>query len=273
MRKPTVGFIVVLSLLIWIFVALFWVEAKADSCTLPNLKYLGEGVGTYEMPEGYTNFVVKHWTPHYRYDVYEGNTYKALGNENGTGGHKVRVWASDSATAPVWIYKEEVDFGSLQAGALVQTVFIDDDHIEPDGTVDTRLTSIINETETVLEVYQPYMVQDVSFIAPHTGNYKLVSGDSIAFWEVCITLPPTPTSTPTATNTPISTPTNTPTKTSTVTPTSTNTPTVTSTPTPTVTSTPIVPTGLTPQAEPISKILLPSVFNYNIALGEGPTIP
>lgn len=254
------AFLCVVSLIIWIvcgLLAVFVMNVKADSCNLPSLVYLGEDVGTYQLPQGYSFFVVKQWNPNYNYAVYEGLEMAVTESMNGPQNHKARVWASTQNILPVWFFDTTIELGDYKTGDTLKTIIIDDDHIEPDGTIDSRLTTVENEDETILQSFDPNMVQEIDIKIPHNGKYYIASGDSIAFWPICVVDAPTPTQPPTLTSAPTSTPT----------PTVTNTPTTEPTPT-------YPPTGLTPQAEPVKhKQFLPVIYRNNYSVGEGPTIP
>lgn len=260
-------------------------------CTLPDVVWLGEGAGTYTLPDGYDTLIVKQFNP-FRFGVVDGTTVTLTDADNWTS-HAARVWAMTGNAAPPAHFGEKVRLGIIAADMVVSTVIIDDD-------ADTRLTSVVNETESVLTVLQPAMVQPVTFTTTHTGEYFVDSADSIAFWSPCVQ-PAQPT-TPTATTTPTMTPTVTPTPmtpsvTLAMTPTPPATLTATSTPfvltppvsltltsTPTPTPTPSVPTGLTPVAHPTLRpdldtaahwLFVPYVSNAALFahVGDGPTVP
>ncbi len=238
--------------------------SAADLCRLPDVVFLGEGAGTYTLPNGYDTLIVKQFNP-FRFGAVSANSVTFT--EANNGGYVARAWASTGTSVPSAHFGEKVSLGTIDAGMLVRTMMIDDDN-------DNRLTTIVNESESVYTVLQPAMVQLIEFTTTHKGEYFIDSADSITFWPVCAlpfvpddptvfpthtaTATPLPTGTPTppSTVTPSATPTVTLTPTPTFTPSATatqtamNTPTVTTTatatPSPTSTPTLGVPTGLTP---------------------------
>jgi len=250
-----------------------------DACILPDVVYLGEGAGTYALPEGFDTLIVKRFRS-FSFGTVDGDSITLTNADNGREpGQLARVWAMTGSDVPPAHFGEKVLLGEFVGGATVRTIMIDDDN-------DTRLTVVVNETESVYAILQPEMVQVIEFVAPHTGMYYADSADSIAIWPVCVSMPtPTPTAsvTPTATATatftatPGATPTQT--ATSTVTPaatlTVTPTPTQTATDTPIVTITPGVPTELTPEPEDgMHRVLMPMIHTGKVLLlGNGPNEP
>lgn len=150
----------------------------AIACELPQVVFLGEGPGTYVLPDGFDKLFVKKWSP-FRFGEITGDTITLTEANNGReAGHVARVWAIAGANVPEAHIGEKVSLGRIAKDTLVKTIIIDDDD-------DTRLTQVINETERVLTVFQPAMVQPISFTTNHAGEYFIDSEDSIAFWPVC----------------------------------------------------------------------------------------
>lgn len=150
----------------------------AIACELPQVVFLGQGPGTYTLPDGYDRLFVKKWSP-FRFGEIDGDSITLTADNNGREtGHVARVWAIAGANVPEAHIGEKVSLGRIAKDTLVKTIIIDDDD-------DTRLTQVINETERVLTVFQPAMVQPIEFVTNHAGEYFIDSEDSIAFWPVC----------------------------------------------------------------------------------------
>lgn len=264
------------------------VYAKSDPLPLPTISFLGEGPGTYTLPTGYSQLIVKKHTP-FRFEVLTQSSYtstkKTLPPE--------RVWACEGNCVLPAVYHDVIDFGYLAAGTVIELVIIDDDN-------DARLNfwALDDPTVPYAEITMQGMVQTASLTVPYDAHVYLWAADSIGVVQPTINQPiPTPTATPTETSTPLPTQTPTDAPTATQTPTHTNTPTLTpaltsspvdtptvtatpsptmtfqigqpvthtptSTPTMTPTSTRIVitlePTNLDPDAEPGRTVFLPVV--------------
>lgn len=215
-----------------------------QDCELPTVKFLGEDVGQYTLEEGYTGFLVKRWDNNgLVFEYVDGReTFTLNESDNGSGGHKSRIWQTTSLlNAPEFFIDGVKELGEIKENSNVQLLVLDND---------TFPTLIVNESENVLTTSNPSFVQYIEFTTRHTGNYYVRSAGSIAVIGVCITeVIPTPTYTYTAA------PTNT----------ATMTPEPTETPVATVTAhfTPSVPTGLTPYPESMRyTVYMPFIAKY-----------
>ncbi len=205
---------------------------------LPDITWLGEGPGTYTVEPGY-EFLVKHagWI---EYTIDPAPTYEATAGE--------RVWSiNDVEILGYTIYDGAIDFGTIEAGCLVEYVQIDDD-------IDDRRNTWYIDDEPIQVVEQGMVVYE-DFVAPISGDLVFFAEDSVGMIDlICPEIvQPTPTVTATATETPTGeVPTQTPTgEVPTATPTE-EVPTATPTdepPTPTATDTPEGPT-VTPTDTP-----------------------
>ncbi len=211
-------------------------DVAQQGSELPEITFLGEGPGTFEVPPGY-EFIIK-FRGENVYTVVPGPTLDAVWKE--------RVWQIEDVPFTEYaIYEEIIPLGPVDPGCQVDYVQIDDD-------VDNRRNGFFINGELVHETQQG-MVSYGSFVAETAGELSFGAVDSVGLiYVICQgTETPTPTETPTSTATPATptttetpTPTETPTGTLTTTPTPTETPTgtLTTTPTPTVTATGTLPT-------------------------------
>ena len=225
MRKIAL-IIVAIAILIFFGVS---ISGSAQSSSLPELVYLGEGPNTFDTT--LDNFIVK--TIPFDFKFVPGTTYTAAAGE--------RVWGSRGTNqAPPAEWDIIVDLGPVEEGCIARYVGVDDD-------VDDRINSFELDGETV-EVVTQGLVFSGSFIIPRDGDLTFIANDSVGgYFSPCDEkVTPTPTSTGTATITPsptnTSTPGPSPTATDTATPgpspTATNTATPGPSPTPTSTATP-----------------------------------
>lgn len=151
---------------------------QPDSCQLPDVVFLGEGPGTYGLPNGYDTLIVKRFGP-FRFGPVEGDTVTLTEADNGTGGHVARVLAMTGTDVPPAHFGEKVLIGEFPKFAKVKTIMIDDDN-------DNRLTTVVNESQNIYTVVEPSMVQLIEFTTDHAGKYYIDSADSIAFWPACV---------------------------------------------------------------------------------------
>lgn len=225
---------------------------------LPNIKFLGDGPGTFTLEAGFETFIVKRVRP-FRFILDPGVT-GVQGQRTYTAVAPERVWSCDGNCELPAIYHDFYEIGRFQPGQTINLVVIDDDDD------DRRNYFAIADPLTPYQVVEEQgMVQYVTFDVPQAGTWYYYAADSIGVAATCVepTLPtPTPTlsltTTPTASIT--ATPTASPVATATVTATATITPlsTVTQTPaataTATTTATPTAPVG-TPTATPTPTLI------------------
>lgn len=197
--------------------------ASAQTQSLPTVKYLGEGAGTYET--SLDGFVVKRFGP-FRFDLEPGPSYVASSRD--------RVWEQSGANAaPPAIWEDVISLGPVEAGCTMSYIGVDDD-------LDNRRNAFYVDDQ-LIEMIDEGMVFSGSFEVPVSGELRLVAEDSVGGWRTACVQQETPT--PTATNTPE--PTDTPTPTSTLPPDVTLTPTSTLPPDVTLTPTSTLPPDVT----------------------------
>jgi hypothetical protein len=227
---------------------------------LPDIVFLGEGPGPFQLPDGYEIFIVKRLPFTF---VLEAGEADATGEVIYVAAAQERVWACAGECSLPAIYHAAFEVGTFQAGTIITLVVIDDD-------VDERVNwwAADDPAQPYLLVEEQGMVQYLTFEVPFAATWYYYAADSIGIAATCVvpvtptptatatwtptaTPTDTPTATPTSTHTPTATPTDTPTATATATATATPTATPTDTPTPTPFVAPTeVPTSLDPTAEP-----------------------
>lgn len=201
---------------------------------LPEILWLGEGVGAYTLEEPYQKFIVKRRPFHF--DVEEGVAtvdgaviYEAAPKE--------RVWACAGDCELPALYQEAIWLGYFTPGWQLHLVVIDDD-VETGEDARINWWAVDDPMVPKLEVTQQAMVEYLTFDVPDAGDWYFYAEDSIGLALACLappTVTATPTLAPTVTDTPTAVPTVTPTVT--FTPTATETPLPTATPTETPTAT------------------------------------
>jgi hypothetical protein len=155
--------------------------------SLAKISYLGEGVGPYNIPEGFY-FLVKRIRP-FRFDYESGPHYSAKPDE--------RVWRVQG-NSPIKVYDQEVQFQEVWVGCRVRYLQIDDDS-------DTRRNNWYIDGKFVHLMPQG-MVVEGSFDVPFEGMLTLLAEDSIGAdidvdcprrgnTKTPTPLPPTPTAT------------------------------------------------------------------------------
>jgi hypothetical protein len=154
----------------------FQTNAKSNSCTLPDITFLGEGINTYVLPSGYNGFLVKTTRP-FKITKVNANTVEINHRNN-------RVWASSSFTETlVTLYDDQINLGTLQAGTKLDIVIIDDDNEN-----DNRLTELVSTIDGhVYSTYNNGMVSYITFHVQVTDEYTIRTHDSIGFVKACIT--------------------------------------------------------------------------------------
>lgn len=225
--------------------------APTCDAQLPNIKFLGNGPGTFTLEAGFETFIVKRVRP-FRF-ILESGVVNDQGQRTYTAAARERVWICDGACELPAVYEDFYPIGSFQPGQTINLVVIDDDDDER-----RNYFAVDNPSVPYQVVEEQGMVQYVTFDVPQAGTWYYYAADSIGVAATCVepTLPtPTPTASPEATATVTTTTTPTPTSIGTVTqtPEATATITATITATPTPTPTPIVlPTGEgTPTPTPV----------------------
>lgn len=220
-------------------------RSQDASCFLPELEYLGEGPGDYQLPAGFDALVVKKFSP-FHFETFPGPTYTSTRQPPRS---PERVWACAGDQCMEEIpsaFDSIIPFGFLPAGALLQIAIIDND-------IDPRVPEIRDSQGRVVQQIPDFGLTEIlTFTAPYSDTFELFSPDSVGAFDACIDPDPEPTPTATATATPTETPaisTPTPTSTSTATATREPGPDDTPTPTPTATSAPSdTPTSTTTSA-------------------------
>lgn len=293
-----------LGLLLW-FVALYlvinlWVgvpaaRGQAPACALPAVQFLGEGPGAYAAPAGYSQLIVKQFSP-FRFELLSAQTYTSTRRA----APPERVWACEGNCVLPAVYHDVVGFGYQPAGARFDVVVIDDDE-------DNRLNywAVDDPAVPVAWLSAQGLTQSATYTTPIAGNWYLYAADSIGLVQPCVNppdatpvgtppdAPQPPTGSPTAsatatlvdssTLTPTSTPSPVETATEAATPppdetivddpftaTPTNTPgaVLTLTPTPSATDSPAEQP--TPTATPVVVTPPPTATQAPTGLGEGP---
>ncbi len=219
--------------------------------TLPTIRYLGEGTGTYSLDAPFETFIVKRLPFQFVVDAGSSGSdgqrvYQATASE--------RVWACAGDCALPAFYQRAATLGAFPAGWQLQLVVIDDDG--PAQNNDQRINwwAADNPATPYRTVDEQEMVEYLTLEVPFTANWYFYAEDSIGLAIACVppaTATPTPTATPSATAT--ATPTATPTATATATATQTATPTPTLTPT--ATATPTLTSTATATATPTLPVL------------------
>lgn len=251
--------------------------APTCDARLPNIKFLGDGPGTFTLEAGFETFIVKRVRP-FRFTL-ESGVIGDQGQRTYTATARERVWLCAGNCELPAVYEDFYEIGNFQPGQTINLVVIDDDDDER-----RNYFAVDNLAIPYQVVEEQGMVQYVSLDVPQAGTWYYYAADSIGVAATCVepTLP-TPTPTLTATITPTTTltatPTASPVATATVTATVTATPTpvgtatatpaATATATATITATPTPPIGtgtptLTPTPTP-TLIVLPT--------GEGTPTP
>ncbi len=193
--------------------------------TLPTIRWLGEGAGTYTLDAPFETFIVKRLPFQFVLDPGTSGSdgqsiYKATARE--------RVWAcAGECTLPA-LYQEAYRLGDFPAGWQINLVVIDDDG--PEQNNDRRINWwAANDPATPhFTVDEQAMVEYLTLDVPFAATWYFYANDSIGLAMACV---PPATATPTPTSTATATPTPTNTATATATPTPTNTATATATPT------------------------------------------
>lgn len=201
--------------------------------TLPEVTYLGEYPGEYELPEGYETFIVKRRNP-FRFDNEAGVSQN--GQQVYTTSDRERVWAcAGECTFAAYKYAP-VDFGPLSAGQQIEIIVLDDDGLEQ-GDDQRRNWWAANDPLNQYDIIEDQQLTEfLSFTVPFDANWYFYVADSVGIVTECVEPLPTPTPTQTATPVPTETQTAVPTATETVAPTVTATPTATNTATATSTA-------------------------------------
>jgi len=150
--------------------------------TLPELQYLGQGGATYQLPGGFTTFVVKKSAP-FRFEVHTGV-------DNGAGvriytpaSSEERIWACAGNCTFVPTLRQIVTIGQLGPGLSVSMAVIDDDD-------DDRINAWIANGDTanpVQRIDDQTMVQYLLFDIPFEANWGFHARDSLGLVSICIT--------------------------------------------------------------------------------------
>lgn len=164
-------------------------EQTVNTCPVVAIQYLGEGPGTYTLPDGYETFVVKKFQP-FRFDTLPGtvddsgqHTYTSTRNAV----HKERVWACSGACDFITAFHQSVELGRISPGVTIHLLVIDDD-------VDDRLNGWVANGD----IDNPYQVianqapvQTLSLAVPFEADWSYHAVDSIGVVSVCLLPEPT----------------------------------------------------------------------------------
>ena len=143
---------------------------------LPDLLYLGEGVGTYSLPAGYQQFVVKKFTP-LHFDTITASSYQSTRRS----GAPERVWACSGNCNFTPGLKELIALGELPADTHLHVVAIDDDD-------DDRVNLLIaNQAidQPVARVEPQALTEYLPFVLPFAADWGFYVADSIGL-QICI---------------------------------------------------------------------------------------
>lgn len=216
---------------------------------LPTVEWLGEGPGTYLLPEQVETFVVKRG-PGLFFHIDQGTV-----NSDGTrtitiNEDRARVYACSGMCDFTKYFGSPIEFGKLDKGQRIEMVVLDDDG--PDQSNDQRINywAAGDPSGWVTSVNDQQMVEYLSFDVPFADTWYFMANDSIGVTFKCFEEPVTSTSTATATETRPATETETATPTRTATATEAGTATVTRTAAATETGTATKVVSATPMATP-----------------------
>jgi hypothetical protein len=144
---------------------------------LPDLRFLGEGPGSYSLPAGYDRLIVKKHGP-FRFEVTRNSPYVST---RPVSLHPERVWACAGACDFVPAYEQLLPLGVYPRGITLELVVIDDDN-------DQRINALVADRrvdQPVQEVTEQAMVEYLRFALPFTAEWSYHAKDSIGIVQMC----------------------------------------------------------------------------------------
>lgn len=158
-------------------IALTFCPTTADGVALmPDLLYLGEGEGTYSLPSGYQQLIVKKLAP-LRFETLTTSTYEAVRRS----GAPERVWACAGDCTFTTGLHQALALGALPKGAQLYAALLDDDE-------DERINTLFangNLAQPVTRIEPQGLTMNFSYEIPFAATWSLYAADSIGLY-LCI---------------------------------------------------------------------------------------
>jgi hypothetical protein len=155
----------------------------------PLVQYLGQGGGSYRLPDGFELFIVKRRAP--------GAlpfTFELIKPDENDAGERVvvidqdprrmqqRVWACAGDCGFVAHLDGSVDLGYLEPGVTIGAVVIDDD----DDHRINRWEAEANGAKTEYPITEQLMVEYLTLDIPLAGQWSYYAADSVGIVHVCL---------------------------------------------------------------------------------------
>lgn len=143
---------------------------------MPDLLYLGEGEGTYSLPSGYQQLVVKKFAP-LRFETLTTSTYESVRHT----GAPERVWACAGDCTFTTGLRQALALGDLPKGAQLSAAMLDDDE-------DERINTLFangNLTQPVTRIEPQQLTMSFSYAIPFAAAWSFYAADSIGIY-LCI---------------------------------------------------------------------------------------
>lgn len=156
---------------------------------VPMVQYLGQGGGSYLLPDGFEVFIVKR-----RAAGALPFTFELIKPDENAAGERVvvidqdprrmqqRVWACAGDCGFVAHLDGSVDLGYLEPGVTIGAVVIDDD----DDHRINRWVVEANGTETETPITEQLMVEYLTLDIPLAGQWSYYAADSVGIVHVCL---------------------------------------------------------------------------------------
>jgi hypothetical protein len=154
-------------------------QSQDPACQLPDIEFLGEGPGVYTAPPGYSQMIVKRFTP-FRFEVLSAASYTSTRHT----APPERVWACEGNCTLPAVYHDTIDLGYQGAGARFDVVIIDDD-------TDNRLNwwAVDDPAVPVDYLSAQGLTQSATYTTPVAGHWYLYAADSIGLVQPCVNPP------------------------------------------------------------------------------------
>lgn len=154
----------------------FCPTAVTGELLLPDLLYLGEGQGSYSLPDGYQQLVVKKFTP-LRFEAFAASTYQSTRRT----GAPERIWACRGDCTFATGLAELIVLGELPATARLHVAMLDDDD-------DERVNMLIANQDLeqpVARIENPTLTEQLHFSLPFRADWGFYAADSIGLY-ICV---------------------------------------------------------------------------------------
>jgi len=148
----------------------------AGEVLMPNLLYLGEGPGTYTLPAGYQQLVVKKLSP-LRFATLATSSYQAAPRT----GAPERVWACAGHCVFTVGHRQVLAFGELPANVQLHMALLDDD-------TDERVNTLFadgNLEQPIVQIEPQRLTTTFSYTVPFAAVWSFYAADSIGVY-ICV---------------------------------------------------------------------------------------